>query len=402
MGSMLMLLLGVSLWAIGFRKKKFLLREGLWVFVLLAVGVINFYRTIPDHPKDDLVTFIREGGVTLTGLIDSPPQHYPDPVGEIDATVLLIRADTVSISGVKEEVSGRLRLKVRGFKPEVGYGDYVEVRANLRPLTSLRNPGGFNYKNFLERQGIRARATVYQPEEIRHVGERGNPILSAIFDWREKIRVAINRSLSPAPASILQAMIIGESGFLTPEIRDIFMSSGITHILSISGSHLSLVAFVIFSLCRVILGCFPSFLFLRMTRILLPQQIAAALTIPPVLFYGFLAGGQVATVRALWLTRRHEGLNALAIAALLVTLFDPQAILDISFQFSYGTVLAMILTMGIMRAGYDPSKRVNRWYKELWNRARMIVLLTMVAGASTVPLVAFYFNQFSWVGHRNH
>src|SRR3972149_4426843 len=159
----------------------------------------------------------------------------------------------------------------------------------------------------------------------------------------------------PEASAVLQAMIIGESGSLTPKIREAFMASGTTHILSISGSHLSLVALVVFTLSWRVIRNLPAGLLLKMGRVVKPTQVAAMVTIPPVVFYALLAGGQIATIRSLimilvylgavGLMRDHDPLHALAAAALWVTLWDPQAIFDISFQLSYGAVLAMALTV---------------------------------------------------------
>jgi len=131
-------------------------------------------------------------------------------------------------------------------------------------------------------------------------------------------------------------------------------------------------------------------------------------TIPPVVFYALLAGGQIATIRSLimilvylgslWLMRTHDPLNALALASLAVTIRDPQAIYDISFQLSYGAVLAMALAAKVTGQSDGPLPDVAARSRSVWGKLRMAFLITVVAGLSTAPLVAFHFNQFSWVG----
>ena len=225
--------------------------------------------------------------------------------------------------------------------------------------------------------------------------------------WRERIRLAILNFLHGREAAILQAMIIGESGYLTNKIRDDLMASGTTHILSISGSHLGLVAFMVFLVVRRTIRFLPTPVFLRLTVWLTPSQVAAGVTFFPVVFYALLASGQVATMRSLImilvyllaviLQREDDLLNALAFATVLTLLWEPQAILDISFQLSYGSVLAVGLVL--------------RWWQEhaskeilLTSRARLVrsiglmFLLTLATTVWTAPLVAFHFHQVAWVG----
>ena len=89
------------------------------------------------------------------------------------------------------------------------------------------------------------------------------------------------------------AIIIGESGYLTHDIRDDFMASGTTHILSISGSHLALVAIIVFGCVRWGLRRLPERWLVRLTLRMTPTKCAAVATILPVLFYSALAGGEV-------------------------------------------------------------------------------------------------------------
>ena len=324
---------------------------------LILFGIINLQRTLPVDRVDDLSRISMKEHVVVEGRIDKPLQHRPGRINELDSTILIIDVGKVMIREKEQKVRGRLRLTVHGFIPEVEYGDQIAVRTRLRPLTSFRNPGGFDYAMYLKRRGIQARATVYRPEELKLIRSGGNPILKRIYLWREEIRSAMVRSLSAEASAILQAMVIGESGFLTPEIREAFMISGTTHILSISGSHLSLVALVVFSSSLWLIHHLPAGLFLRTGRIIHSKQLASVMTIPPVVFYALLAGGQIATIRSLImilvylgslsLMRSHDPLNAVALAALVVTSRNPQAIYDISFQLSYGAVLAMTLAVRV-------------------------------------------------------
>lgn len=154
------------------------------------------------------------------------------------------------LQGEERQIQGRVRLTLDWREPGFLPGDLLRVEAKLRSPQGFKNPGGFDYAEYLHREGIQAVSTISHPERVVNLVEAPGVMMRRIAIWREKVRVAIASSLEAREAAILQAIIIGESGYLTNEIRDDFMASGTTDILSISGSHLGLVAFVVFLLIR--------------------------------------------------------------------------------------------------------------------------------------------------------
>jgi competence protein ComEC len=160
--------------------------------------------------------------------------------------VIILRVRSVQYQGLEFPVDGRARIVVRNFAPDLNYGDQMSAAVRLRPVRGLLNPGGFDYAAVLNREGIGALASVRRPGALIRLSAGGFAPLRRIYAWREQIRQILDNSLSPDSSQILKAMLIGESGTLTPEIREAFMISGTTHLLSISGSHLALVAWVVF------------------------------------------------------------------------------------------------------------------------------------------------------------
>jgi competence protein ComEC len=395
---------GFVVWLAAFPNQRSGWKQTAPAMAVILFGMINFsmvYRTgeIPSIRTS-------RKSVTIRGQVDSVVRHRPGRFpDEPESAVLGVRLESGRRHGDAPELTGRLRLTVAGFRSGIQYGDHIRISASPRPITGFRNPGGFDYAGMMKRRGFTARAVVYRPEDLIHVQNGGNPILRAVYRWRENVRKAVTASLSPPAAAVFQAMIIGESGFLPQNIRDSFRASGTAHILSISGSHLSLVSLLVFGGTVWILRRMPSRVFLRMSRCVRARPLAVLATAPVAVFYTLLAGAGTATVRSLimilaylgavWLSRRHEALHALALAFLIVTVPDPTAALDISFQLSYGAVLAIILTVrrfSADRAGSPPAPQSIR------SRIQSAFLLTAAAGAGTAPLVAHHFNQFTWVG----
>jgi len=285
------------------------------------------------------------------------------------------------------------------------------MQIRLRRPHQFGTPGAFQYADYREREGWSGVATLSSLDRVRKVGEGGSPLLKRLYRWREQIRQKILASLEGEPAALLLALIIGESGYLTDPIREVFSASGTTHLLSISGSHLALISVLIFGAVRSMLLCLPASLLLRLSLTKIPSQWAALATAGPVAFYALLAGGEVATLRSLvmifvyllavWIGRSGEVKTTLSLAALLIVAFHPQAIFDLSFQLSFLSVLMITLTFSWWRTAFptvSSEKERSRWHTYLIAPGRLMALSTLGATLGTAPLTLFYFHQFSWIG----
>jgi competence protein ComEC len=205
-------------------------------------------------------------------------------------------------------------------------------------------------------------------------------------------------------------MVTGETGYLTAELRDRFMASGTVHLLSISGSHLGLIALIVFFVIRRAVLWLPERLLVRLTLVVMPSQIAAVVTAVPVTFYALLAGGQVATIRALVMIlvylvaviihREDDLYNALAFAAILILAWDPHALTDVSFQLSFLSVWCIALGLEWWSAQASPpvDPGASRWTQRLRSNTAALLITSVAAGVGTAPLVAYHFNQVNWVG----
>src|SRR4029453_12361562 len=117
------------------------------------------------------------------------------------------------------------------------------------------------------------------------------------FDrWRDAIRLSALQSLEQPALGLFLGIVIGERGYLDPDVRDQFMITGTVHLLSISGSHHGLAAMLSFAVIKH--GClwFSASWLRRIPRRVTPTRLAAAGPLFPVSVYACLAGAEVATV----------------------------------------------------------------------------------------------------------
>ena len=372
-------------------------------FCCVLSGIVYWVVAVEGTARAPFFENERELHEVLTGRIIAPVQQAPDQL------VLVVRCDQTSAGSNQPRV---VRLTWRVPERLLYQGDRIRVRAKLRAPGGSLNPGGFDYATYLERQGIDATATVTDVDAVELL-ESGRENVwwmpwNQFDQWRGAIRRAAVRNLSQPALGLYLGIIIGERGYLDQDLRDQFMVAGTVHLLSISGSHLGLVAILTFVAVKRAMRFLPSAWLLALSRRITPSRIAAVVTVFPVTAYTCLAGAELATVRSLvmvlvalitkWLGYEHRMFHALAVAAVAILLHNPLGIYDISFQLSFLSVCAIAwwltrpgvaeeekpLGMGCFSTGV-------RWG---WNAIGMSMVVTL----ATVPLVAFYFNQLPWLG----
>jgi len=378
--------------------------RGLAWCAALCLGVIYWTGVTPpisSHTRDEPSA---ESMKEYTGRIIGLVQHAPSRM------TMLVKVGE-SASGIPFHKIVRLTWRDTG--DAVYAGDEIAFRVKLHIPTGSLNPRGFDYASYVERQGIQAIGTVTGPEAVHAMVSVGAAdwwwrAWGRIDRWRGAIREAAIRSLTQPALGIFLGIVIGERGYVEEEIQEGFMTTGTVHLLSISGSHLGLIALVVFGALRRGLTVLPSSMLLRMTRSVTPTRAAILGTWAVVTGYALLAGAELATMRAwimicmalatVWIGSDRQLLHALAGAAVLILLHDPRAIGDISFQLSFLSVLTIIRVITPTSRQVETEEPADtKW--GIWGRhVGEAVVLGAAVTLITTPLVAWYFNQVPWLG----
>ncbi len=375
-----------------------------WCYGLLLGGVVYWTFVVGPAVRDPDAALFDDTFVEVTGRIVAPVQQSPDRF------LMIVKLDEATPEPWARK---RVRLTWRVPERQVFHGDRIGFRTRMRAPSGSLNPGGFDYAAYLERQGIDAVATVTGPDAV-HVLESGRAdgwwaVWNQVDRWRGRIRSAALQSLSQPALGLYLGIVIGDRGYLDGAIRDEFMVTGTIHLLSISGSHLGLVAIVAFVAFRRGLLLLPGSWLLRLSRRMTATRMAALGTIIPVVGYAGLAGAELATMRslimvlvalaALCLGHERRVFHALAAAAMLLLLHDPQAVFDISFQLSFVSVLAIaVWILWLKESPMDDDEPIHPVASRVWRWVRDAVTMSGAVTLATLPLVAYYFNQVPWLG----
>lgn len=361
-----------------------------WSLVVLSPAVS---KSVPESPDKLDGTFM--------GRVVAPVQQGAG------RQTMILEADEGSL------VSRRIRLVWREQGSSVYHGDRIQFHGTIhRPRASL-NPGGFDYAAYLDRQGIEWTGTVSGKDAIQvlELGEQSVywSLWSRIDHWRARIRSGASHTLNQPALGMFLGMIIGDRGYLDRELQEWFFLTGTIHLLSISGSHLGLVAVMVFWLVKRLLLLLPHLQLLALSRVMTPSRVAVLFTWPVVVLYALLAGAEVATIRSLvmvtlglvafWLGYERHLWHAMAVALFVIVLYDPRAMFDLSFQLSFLSTSVMVYMILWLTAWEGHEGQPGGAFKIPMIRYGLHALVT--SGAITLvtfPVVAFYFNQFPWLG----
>lgn len=218
---------------------------------------------------------------------------------------------------------------------EYAVGTDLSLSGIIYPIEEPTNPGQFDSKLYYQGKGIAY--TVYA-EYVQVQGVHPAPIRNGLLHIRKKIGQVYEQVLGTGDCELLKAMVLGEKEGLDADIKTLYQKSGISHLLAISGLHVSLVGLGVYRFWRRRTGSY------------------AGAGIPSILFlcaYGWMTGASVSTVRAVAMCmlmiladligRTYDMLTAVGVAALLLMCTNPLSVRQSGFLLSFGAVLAIAL-----------------------------------------------------------
>lgn len=319
----------------------------------------------PMHLRD----FATRDDVELTGVVQNDGVVAPGMYGGVKETIDL-EVESVNADGVSKGVNGCARLSLYtkansrydedeseqqapAVSPILRSGQRIRLRAKLGVPENYRNPGAFDYRHYLERQGI----VVTGGGKLETVEVLNENVAPRRERWRADARRAIVgriHAIWPAEqAAVLDAMLIGDASSIGRDVRNDFQRSGTYHILVVSGFNVGILAFVVFWTLR---------------RLPIGDGGATVITLLLAAAYSYLTNAGAPILRATvmlaiyliirLLYRERAALNAVSTAALGLLVYDPESLFDPSFQLTFLSVLAIAgIVLPIVELTSGPYRR---------------------------------------------
>ena len=259
------------------------------------------------------------------------------------------------------------------------------IMAHIDVPKASGNPGEFNYAAYLLRQGIEGTFFCY-PNEWKLIGHKHGvpPSLLWFAQQRERLITQYADVLDGEELAVISSLTLGDRSLLTHKSRELFAHTGTSHIIALSGFHLS-----------VLIGIFNFLLlgFAKRTRTRLLYSLVLCVLVGA---FVLLCGMPVSLVRAALMTmifqvllafqRDISTLNTLSLVALLFFIFSPDSLFDVGFQLSFLSMLAIYVLLPLLPSPTWVVKR--KWAKVLYG----IFTISLVAQIGTLPLVAYHFH----------
>lgn len=350
-----------------------LCRRSLAQYVLLLLTVCAFGAVgiiigahIPPEPQQ-LLRNSFDHEVTAYGIIDPATVKHTDK-----GTSFVLKCRGIIVDGKTLTYTD----KVRVFSAEKikQYDKYVYCRGILQQLSNFRNPGGFdaekwNYVNGIGGMLSKGQVTVTQ----QAIGWSDR---AALLNLALKERIM--HAAGSGTGGLLAGMVFGGSGNIDDETRKVFTDNGLTHILSVSGTHMVLLT---------------GFLLLILRR--LQRKLRCIIIAVMLIFYGAVCGFQPPVLRALCMSiillyggsMAEKGI-ILCMTGSVMLIFKPVWIYDIGFQLSFGAAAGLIWLLPKIKAALSA-------YLPLW--LSEAVGVTIAAQLSVLPLLINYFYQLSLI-----
>ncbi len=382
-----------------------------WVMLGLALAALGIiWAAGARHNVGLIALWLVLAGIALAGLrshnVSDPVlsfRYYGANEGRVvtidrslsDRTRLTldrVRLDRVSPA----KTPGRVRVSLHGeweFAPEAGA--IIATTGHLSPPQGPAEPGGFDFQRQAWFRGLGA--VGYTRSPVVRLDYPGTGAGLWVYRLRLRISSAIQARLPGDGGAFAAAVTTGDRSAMRRETLNALRASNLAHLLAISGLHMGLLTGFVFGALRLGLAAIPP-LALRWPV----RKIAAVGALGAGAFYLALSGGNVATERAfimvavvliaVLLERRALTLRAVALAALIVLLLRPEALIEPGFQMSFAATTALIAAFGALRGA--SVFRLPKWLRPVM----AVVISSAVAGAATAPFGAAHFNQVAHYG----
>ncbi len=256
--------------------------------------------------------------------------------------------------------------------------------SELKEISPPKNPYQFDYKKYMERQGIFWRANVISYQLIEN-----QPKVRSIQGFAENIREKIfdifNVNFSKSTSSLLKTLLFGERSELDEDVYQHYIDSGAVHILAISGLHVGIITAILL------------FLLQKLPNMGIWKKLRLILLLLFLWSFALLAGLSPSVVRAvtmfsfvgisLMINRRQGRFDALMVSMFLLLLIHPDYLYDVGFQLSYGAVFSILVFYPRMEKWWQPK---HKFFKSVWS----LFIIGFSAQIVVLPISLYYFHQF--------
>ena len=389
------------------------------IFFIIAMLIILFCK---NKKWLILIVLILFGIVYINFLDNSYDEKYLNISNEVVAKAIVISEPkdkeykysyTIKVEEINnsEEYKGTKLIldinknKLNGEPPK--FGDEIEITGEFKKPNTVRNYKGIDYKNYLKSKKIYGTITVESYQIVEN--DKVDVISRVINKIQNNMKENVNKILNKEEAALCIGILVGDREAISEETENNFKKSNLTHMLAVSGSH---ITYIINSLAII----------LSRTS----KKFAKIFTILFLIFFMALTGFTSSVIRACimgilvlvasLLHRKPDTINNLGISAFIILILNPYAINDVGFLLSYGGTIGIVLLGNrVTELIYNLIKRLTKGKIELTEenvlsneiklnnlKQKLIKYLinsfsiTLSANLIIIPIMAYNFSTVSF------
>lgn len=349
-----------------------------------GLGGARYSTAVPTIDAHHVAAYNDGLPVTLTGVVVAEPDVRDRFVN------LRVQVSELALpDAAPQPVQGLVLVRTFPF-PQIPYG--AELRINGR-LETPPDDEDFSYKDYLARRGIHSQ--LFLPQITVLAENQGLPLYYTIFAFKQRAQATINRLIPDPQAALLAGILLGNDNGMPPQLDDDFRTTGMTHIIAISGFNVAILIMVLVAVAQPLFG----------------RRGAVIFAVVGTALYTLLVGADASVVRAAimgsvylltsrWLGRPTFSVASLLLAGVVMTLIRPFTLWDVGFQLSFAATLSLMLYAEPMTAW--ARRQLLLWLdrgvvEKIMGLLSEAVIITLAAQFLTLPLMVGHFGQLSLI-----
>ena len=333
------------------------------VILIVAFAQIKYYEGIFENKYKNIN---EDDEISIIGTIVSDPQEKEYK------TKYILKIDTINSN--KKYKNTKVILYTKNGKETLKYGDKIELVGNFKLAQERRNPGGFDYRFYLKTKKIYGIVTTKNTKRLK---ENNVNIISMIANKTANvIKNQSKKLLENKKACLLIGLLIGDTDEIDEETKEDFRNSNLTHMLAVSGLH---VSYVLLAVNYII------------TKVKIHKKLSKIIVMLLILFFILVTGATPSVLRAGTMTiylilggifyRRISVFSSLNLSLLVIIIMNPYCLFDVGLQLSYAGTIGIVYLYPIIK-------------EKIYNKANSI-LITISANIVIIPIMLYNFNTIS-------
>ncbi len=360
--------------------------QSLWVFSLfMLLGMYRMEQAHPGQTPDHMIHWADTLEVSYYEARFLSNIERTTKSQRATLEILKIQVDSISVWA---RASGKLiaYFPLHDSTLTFQYGDKILVKGKPYPVPSPSNPHAFDYRAYLETQGITHQHFLRRGSFLQTDSVEGFTIMSASWNTRQWLAQQFHEFIPQTQSrAIALALVLGVKNELDNTLRDAYAGAGAMHVLAVSGLHVGIIVLILNILFRPLAGYKWGILLKGILSLLLLWAYAFITGLSPsvmraVTMFSVVIVGQL-------VQREGNIYNTLSFSALVLLLYNPYMLYQVGFQLSFAAVVGIVWLYPFIYSWFSFKWKLADW-------AWQLTCVSLAAQAATFPIGLLYFHQF--------